>query len=63
MCQNGQWKYIFCAFGAFQQTKLISLRENPIKCDQKHLAAAYWKKNQNKKPNEKKFNSQQKYIK
>ena len=33
-----------CAFGAFQQKKLISLRQNPINRDQKHFAAAYWKR-------------------
>ena len=41
-------KIYSCAFRAFQQTKLISLRENPINSDQKHFAAVYWK-NKNKK--------------
>ena len=34
-------KIYSCAFRAFQQTKLISLRENPINSDQKHFAAVY----------------------
>ena len=51
-------KIYLCASGAFQQKKLISVREYPINCDQKHFAAAYWKKKQMKK-----FNNQQNYIK
>ena len=38
-------KIYLCASGAFQQKKLISVREYPINCDQKHFAAAYWEKN------------------
>ena len=38
-----------CAFGAFQQTKLISLRKNSLKSDQKYFSAAYRKKYQMKK--------------
>ena len=38
-----------CAFGAFQQTKIISLRKNSIKSDQKYFSAAYRKKYQMKK--------------
>ena len=30
-----------CELGAFQQTKLISLMQNPINCDPKHFADAY----------------------
>ena len=51
-------KIYLCTFGAIQQTKLISLRRNPINCDQNHLQLPIennikWKK----------INSQQKYIK
>ena len=42
-------KIYLCAFRLFQQTKLISVRENPINCYQKHFAAAYWKKKTNDK--------------
>ena len=42
-------KIHLCAFGAFQQTKLISLRKNSIKSDQKYFSAAYRKKYQMKK--------------